>query len=291
MSMNPEALPARLLNDPWGMTPRANRLLAALPAEQLQDWLPVLRPMRVERGRILPGHQVFFPTTATLSLYACTRDGHAAEVGTIGNEGMVGLELLGGQGPASAQAEVTTSGGVYALGGSTFRNDFKRAGAVMELILRYAHWHTTQLMHRAVCAHHHTVEQRMCRCLLDSLDRGHGSATIELTHQSLAARLGVRRESVSACAQRLQAAGTITYQRGCITVNDSASLRAGSCACYAAARSTYERGLPGPEPADEALAPARAGPPDLVMDFGPLVATAAAAVAGARPSSQGGVSP
>lgn len=249
MSTSPRTLPSALLNDTTALDPRSNRLLAALPAEELQVWLPLLRPMLLQRGQMLPANQAFFPTTATVSLFASTRAGDSTEVATIGNEGFVGVALLSGSEPARDQAEVTGSGHAFALSGSTLKSEFMRSPAVMELLMRYVQLHMAQTMQRAVCVHHHSIEQRLCRCLLDSLDRGRWPATVELTHQSMAARLGVRRETITASAQRLQSQGLITYQRGVITVHDVAALRASSCSCYEEVRSTLDRLLPPPPPA------------------------------------------
>ena len=236
-------------NDTPATEPRANRLLAALADEDLQNWLPLLRPTLLLRGQVLPAGQAFFPTTVTVSLFASTRAGDSTEVATVGSEGFVGVSLLSGIEPWREQAEVTSSGYAFALAGTTLRREFQRSGSTMELLLRYVQLHTAQTMQRAVCVHHHSIEQRLCRCLLDSLDRGRWRSTVELTHQSLAVRLGVRRETITTCAQRLQSQGIITYQRGVITVDDLAALRAISCCCYDEVRSIHDRLLPPTAPA------------------------------------------
>jgi Mn-dependent DtxR family transcriptional regulator len=48
--------------------------------------------------------------------------------------------------------------------------------------------------------------------------------------------LGVRRESVTAAARRLQQAGVIRCRRGHITVLDRHRLEQRACECYLAAR-------------------------------------------------------
>jgi len=237
-----------LLHDTTALEPRTNRVLAALTPENLQAWLPFLRPTHLLRGQVLPADQAFFPTTATVSLFASTSAGDSTEVAMIGNEGFVGTTLLTGSEPACEQAEVTGTGHAFALPGSTLRSEFLRSGATMQLLLRYLQLHMAQTMQRAVCVQHHSIEQRLCRCLLESLDRGRWRSTIELTHQSLAARVGVRRETITARALHLQGQGIITYRLGVITVHDSAALRACSCPCYGEARSAHDRLLPPPAP-------------------------------------------
>jgi len=53
--------------------------------------------------------------------------------------------------------------------------------------------------------------------------------------------LGVRRESVTASALKLQKAGLIQYRRGHISVLDRAGLEARSCECYWVVRQAYDR--------------------------------------------------
>ena len=52
---------------------------------------------------------------------------------------------------------------------------------------------------------------------------------LAVTHQDLADLLGVRRESISAAAFKLQKAGVIRYRRGHIDVLDRQRLAQGAC--------------------------------------------------------------
>ena len=65
-----------------------------------------------------------------------------------------------------------------------------------------------------------------------------------LTHERAANLLGVRREGVTAAAQKLQRSGVIRYNRGHIAVLDRKRLEQGSCECYAAAKREHDRLLP-----------------------------------------------
>jgi Mn-dependent DtxR family transcriptional regulator len=67
-----------------------------------------------------------------------------------------------------------------------------------------------------------------------------------MTHELAASLLGVRRETVTAAALKLQQAGLIRYGRGHIAVLDRRRLEARSCECYALARNEYNRLLPIP---------------------------------------------
>ena len=79
--------------------PRQNRLLAALPHDQWQRWLPhlehlemALRQVLYEAGGTLS--HVYFPTTAIVSLLNVMHDGASAEIAVVGNEGVVGVSLF-----------------------------------------------------------------------------------------------------------------------------------------------------------------------------------------------------
>lgn len=66
-----------------------------------------------------------------------------------------------------------------------------------------------------------------------------------MTHELIADMLGVRRESVTEAAGKLQKAGLIHYSRGHIAVIDRPRLEAQVCECYAVVKREYDRLLPG----------------------------------------------
>ena len=70
------------------------------------------------------------------------------------------------------------------------------------------------------------------------------SSDVALTQDTIANLLGVRRESITAAAGKLQAAGLIEYSRGRITVLDRPGLEARVCECYAVVKKEYDRLLP-----------------------------------------------
>jgi hypothetical protein len=94
-----------------------------------------------------------------------------------------------------------------------------------------------------LCNRHHSIEQQFCRRLLLGLDRS-TSEELTMTHERAANLLGVRREGVTAAAQKLQRSGVIRYNRGRIAVLDRKRLEQGSCECYEAAKREHDRLLP-----------------------------------------------
>ena len=113
----------------------------------------------------------------------------------------------------------------------------------MHLLLRYTQALITQMTQTAACNRHHALDEQLCRWLLLSLDRLHGTRLV-MTQELITNMLGVRREGVTEAAGRLQRAGLISYTRGKINVLDRAGLEQRSCECYAVVKKEYDRLLP-----------------------------------------------
>jgi CRP-like cAMP-binding protein len=121
--------------------------------------------------------------------------------------------------------------------------EFRQAGPVMHLLLRYTQALITQMAQTAVCNRHHTLDQQLCRLLLLSLDRLESNEVV-MTQELIANMLGVRREGVTEAAGRLHKIGIIQYQRGRIRVLDRQQLEKRTCECYAVVKKEYDRLLP-----------------------------------------------
>ena len=183
---------------------------------------------------------VYFPTTSVVSIMYVLADGSAAEIGVVGNEGVVGISLFMGGNTTPSRAVVRGAGHAYRLEATQLQAEFNRGGAVMRLLLRYTQSLLTQMSQTAVCNRHHSVDQQLCRALLLTLDRTAGTS-LRLTQELIAGMLGVRREGVTEAAGILQRAGLIRYQRGQIDVLDRAGLEKAVCECYGVVKDEYQR--------------------------------------------------
>jgi CRP-like cAMP-binding protein len=94
----------------------------------------------------------------------------------------------------------------------------------------------------AACNRAHSAKERLARWLLLIGDRA-GLDEFPLTHESLSAMLGVRRESVTLSANELRSAGAIDYRRATVAITDRSELKKQSCSCYPAVTETYVRFL------------------------------------------------
>ena len=76
-----------------------------------------------------------------------------------------------------------------------------------------------------------------------------GSVEFELTHEQLAAVLGVGRTFVTRVVRGLREEGVIATRRGVFTVTNEAALRQISCACTEAIEDHFDTVLHGIYPA------------------------------------------
>ncbi len=215
--------------------PGENRLLTVLPRADYDRLRPHLEKVSLPLKDVLyeangPISHVFFPLNGVVSLVLMD-GGFSLEVGTIGNEGMVGTPVFLGAESSPSRAISQVPGEALRLETEVFQEEMKRAGPLYGLVLRYTQAMINQISQSTVCNHRHSVQKRMCRWLLMSHDRV-GTDEFHLTQEFLAQMLGVRRPTVTAVAGTLQKAGLISYHRGRLTILDRKGLEAASCKCY-----------------------------------------------------------
>jgi len=226
-------------------SPNQNHLLAALPAAdfaRLAGHLE-LAPMRLGEVLYEPGQQLqhaYFPTTCIVSMQYVMESGASAESAGVGNEGVVGISLFMGGNTTPSSAVVQTAGHAYRLGRRLLDAEFKGAGPLQGLLLRYTQALIAQISQTAVCNRHHSVEQQLCRWLLVTLDRI-PSGQFVMTQELVASMLGVRREGITEAAGKLQLAGFIRYRRGQIAVLQRPGLESRACECYSVVKRELAR--------------------------------------------------
>jgi CRP-like cAMP-binding protein len=229
-----------------------NHLLAALDRvhfERLQPHLELV-PMRLGEVLYEPDTRMayaYFPTTSIVSLHYVIESGASAETAGVGNEGVVGVSLFMGGHSTPSSAVVQTAGHGYRLRGAVLKQEFDRAGALQVLFLRYVQALMSQTFQAAACNRHHSIEQQLCRWLLQTMDRMQHNELV-MTQELIARMLGVRREGITEAAGRLQQSGCVRYRRGHITVVDRGGLEVRACECYAVLRKEVGRLLPDTPP-------------------------------------------
>jgi CRP-like cAMP-binding protein len=231
------------------MTMPRNRILAALPVDELDRIRPALEPVDLPLRQVIsdpnrPITHVYFVEEGVVSIVGVMADGAAVETATVGNEGMVGMPLFLGTDRMAAQVFVQVSGHGYRMRADAFQRELAHGGALGKRLGLYAQAMITLLSQNSACNRVHTAEQRCARWLLLTADRV-GGDTMDLTHLFLSQMLGVRRATVTEIAGALQARGLIEYSRGRITVVDRPGLEAAACECYGVIASEFDRLLGG----------------------------------------------
>ena len=224
--------------------PQQNHLLAALSPDVQARLFPhlelaelPLRSLMYESGR--PMRHVYFPTDAIISMQYLLENGASTAISVVGNEGLLGMNLLMGVDSTPSRSLVQSAGHAYRLPRPQVSEEFARHGELLTLMLRYTQALITQVAQTAVCNRHHSIDQQLCRWLLLSLDRlTHNDVT--MTQEFIANMLGVRRAGVTAAAMKLEEAGVISYGRGLIRVLDRPQLESLSCECYRVVRKETE---------------------------------------------------
>jgi len=241
----------------------ANRLLGLLSSKDYKRLLPHLQHVPLTyRQSLYRARQrlefVYFIETGVGSLVNTMANGQAAEVGTIGNEGVVGLPLLLGDDRAPTTVYIQVPGAGLRMTAARFSAELARSASMRTVMHRYAHALFNQVAQSAACNHFHTLQQRCCRWILMTHDRMQSDEFL-LTQEFLAMMLGVQRTGVSAAAGGLQRAGLIRYSRGVVTVLDRRGLRHGSCECYGVSKREFDRLLGDPPRRDVQRRKTRAG--------------------------------
>ena len=222
-----------------------NALLARLPPADLARLLPHLEFVELPLGLVLYEsgsalRHAYFPTSAIASLHYVTESGASSELAGVGSEGMVGMPIILGGNATPSAAVIVSAGHGYKIERQRLVEEFARAAGLQTVLLRYAQALLTHISQTAACNRHHSVQQQLCRWLLETLDRI-PSGELTMTHELIASVIGVRREGISEAASKLQNAGTIRYRRGHISVLNRAGLEAQVCECYGVVRGEFSR--------------------------------------------------
>ena len=225
--------------------PVRNRILAALLATEYKRLLPRLEHVTLEHGEIIYRadqkiEDVYFPEEAVVAMVDTTDDRRTVEVGVVGREGIVGINIFLGGVVTPDKALVQLPGGAMRMKSRDLRKELRFGSPLQQLLLSYTRTFLAVISQSVACSQHHDAEQRLARWLLTMNDYA-GSRGFLMVHESIAAMLGVRRVGITEAAGRLQAAGLIRYRRGRISILDKPGLGKKSCECYRFIRQQYER--------------------------------------------------
>lgn len=229
---------------------RENRLLASLPANDLERIANSLEPVALKRGETIYHEgtkidHVYFPTGALISLVASMQDGTVVEVAVVGREGMVGLPLALGTETSPRKVVAQAPGSALRLPADIFLREMMNGNELPERLKRYTMVHLTQTTQWVACNRLHSLEERLARWLLASADAT-GSEQFELTQDFIAQMLGVRRPSVTVIVRGFEKQGMVQTSRGRIRISNRAALEHAVCECYTFVRGQIDTAMPMP---------------------------------------------
>ena len=223
-----------------------NRLLSAL----LQDDFALLEPM-LERvplplRHILikanqPIQHVYFPESGIISTIANTEEGKI-EIGVIGREGMAGVPVVLGVDSAPHMLLVQGVGEALRISTPDLRAALSERPSIFAPLGRFIHTLMIQMGQTVYANVTFNIEARLARWILMTQDRTDGDDLI-LTHEFLAAMLGVRRPGVTVATHALEGIGSIRNSRGRIQVRDRNKLMELAHDSYHSAECGYEKQL------------------------------------------------
>src|SRR5258706_15834509 len=106
-----------------------NHLLAGVSDEDLARLLPSLQPLPIPLGQVLyesgeKMNHVYFPTTAILSLLYIMENGSSAEIGVVGNDGLVGIAIFTGGDTPPNRALVKSAGKNFKMQAGAMKDEY-----------------------------------------------------------------------------------------------------------------------------------------------------------------------
>lgn len=213
-----------------------NLLLAALPKDDYSYLMLSCESVELVLNEVLSStgdeiNHVYFPTSSIISLMRSAENGRDLEVGMVGNEGMLGCNLLLGINSALFSAIVHKSGSALRITAKNFIQELQNSPKFQQILQRYLYVSFNSLVQNSACNRFHVVEERLARLLLMIRDRAQ-SVSFFVTQESLARMLGVRRVGITKAAGSLQSNMLISYSRGNLKIEDSIGLESASCCCY-----------------------------------------------------------
>jgi CRP-like cAMP-binding protein len=223
-----------------------NAMLEALRMQAGWSLEDRLSEVKLEPQRPLSAEEegvdgLYFPLSGLMCRLVSLPEGATVKVSIVGREGVTGTAALFDTSVSAHRTVVQLPGRAVFLPRDQAASLLAVPG-VASLLLRYLLLLVREASLTAACNRAHHAKQRLARWLLLIGDRA-GLNDFPLTHESLSAMLGVRRESITLAATELRTAGAIQYRRAAVAITDRVELQNQSCSCYAAVTAGYVRFL------------------------------------------------
>jgi len=213
-----------------------NALIDRLGADGSRRLLAFSTMVRLSARETLhaPGEAVryvYFPAGCVAASCALEPGGAAVETALVGREGLVGLGAVLGERRAREAACAVLPGDAVRVEAAALRTLFEESALWRRLVLRFYGAHVRQISRRAVCNTRHQLRERLATWLLALCQRADAD-DLQVTQETAARQLGVRRAGVNECVAYLESHGAVEHRRGRLRVLSREVLAAAACSCH-----------------------------------------------------------
>lgn len=225
-------------------SPVRNRVLSQLAPDDFEALKPLLRPVEFRGRAVLQEanrrvEYVHFIEDGLVSHLSGSRTDFV-ETAMVGYFGYVGVPLVLGADVSSQRSVVCMPGTALRIDADDLARVIADRPQIREEMLRYVPALIAQNTQSVLCAARHEINQRLARWLLLANDRIQ-SDVLYVTHELLAASMGVRRASITNALLQLEAEGVVEKRRGAVRIVDRPALENRTCDCYHIVRDAYDR--------------------------------------------------
>jgi CRP-like cAMP-binding protein len=230
---------------------KTNQLLQSLSDADLAVLGEHFKTVELRQGEVLaePGDDisnVYFPHSGIVSFMVGLIDGSMVQTVMVGRDGVIGAAQAF-DGRKSINKIVVQVPGTASMIDRGSLQHLESDSAIRKMLASHEQFFVADIQQTAACNACHSVEARMARWLLRMRDLA--GDDLPITHDYLAAMIGVRRTTVSEIANEMQSNGAISYIRGRVHIANVENLKNQSCECHRAIRENYEDLLGAPWPA------------------------------------------
>ena len=220
-----------------------NRLLLTLAPKDFALLEPKLKLVPLPVHFVLiearqPIRHVYFIESGLVSTLANMAE-NRVEVGLVGREGFIGIPVILGASRTPHTSIVQGKGEALQIGTDDLCAAMRERPSIFRPLGLFTQALLVQTAQTAYANATFNIEARLARWILMTQDRIGDELT--LTHDLLAAMLGVRRPGVTDATHVLEGTGSIRAQRGRITVRDRDKLLELAGDAYQVAEDEYER--------------------------------------------------
>ena len=204
-----------------------NELFRSLPTQELDELERSITRLSCPSGRILyrpgeAGSALFFIETGRVQLYHLSTDGRKLITANLTTGDCFGELPLLSQGSHHSFAEAVEESSIYALPKGDVEHLFQEHSLLTLALLRLISQRFLQLETQLTDTAFKSTSARLASLLLELARSGDNASLVVtgMSHEELAERLGVYRETVSTALRDLKRAGAITLGRKKITLTE-----------------------------------------------------------------------